>query len=158
MAEPTTQDAGIAALDALDSDVAAPEVQEEIVDPIVAAATKPEANIEPAANIEPPRPIVSKKPGVITRLQLAEKNLVKAQQGLEKAERELSEAALAESKGPEVKLTLVELNALARKQQAPEAAARRKVGELINQFGLLRRPHQTHSPIIPLPSTEAKVE
>ena len=157
MAEPTTQDEGIAALDALDSDVAAPEVQEEIVDPILAAAqkvTEPEANIEPAIH----RPVVGHKSAPPTRLQLAEKGLEAAQQGVKEAKKELSDAARAEHEGQPTKLTLVELNALARKQQAPEAAVRRSVHELVSSFGLLRRPHQAHSAVVPLPNTEAKVK
>ncbi len=158
MAESTTQDKGIAALEALSADTAEP--QETITDPIVEAAQAPadkEAGIDPPAG-DVPRPIVSPSRTAPSRLDMAEKGLDRAKQGLKEAKQELSAAARAAAEGAPRQLTLVELNNLARKQQAPEAAQRRAVHELISEFGLMRRPHQTHSVVAPLPNTEAKVE
>jgi hypothetical protein len=158
MAETPTQDESIAALDALSADTA--EQQETITDPIVEAAKAPaekEPRIDPPAG-DVPRPIVSPSRTAPTRLDMAEKGLDRAKQGVKEAQRELSDAARAAAEGAPRQLTLVELNAIAKRQQAPEAAQRRKVHELISEFGLMRRPHQTHSVVAPLPNTEAKVE
>ncbi len=150
MAEPTSQDEGIAALDALSEDIAEP--QEKIIDPIVEAAKAPagkEANIEPVV----PRPIVSPSRTGPTRLQLAEKGLDKANQGLKEAKKELSDAARAAAEGAAPTPTLVEMNALARKQQVPESRRRRQIQELITEAGLTRRPYPH-----PTPKAEATVQ
>ncbi len=158
--ENKTQDTGIAALDALSGEDAAPEKHEEIVDPIVAAAQavpeKGEAKIDDAPT--PPGLVKTVQPHVLTRLELAEIAVERAKENLKSTKDEFALAAKAEADGAPRQLSLVEMNALARKQQAPEAADRRAVHELISSFGLMRRPHQTHSVVVPLPNTEAKVE